>query len=537
MSVARSKILFLGTSEERTLDKPHIEILRQGVDIWNAWRTKEPLNARKTKELLIEPDLFGARYGAQKFGGAYCYSIRGPNLRDSDLHGADLRGANLRGTDLRGANLSGADLRDANLNYAWLFEADLRGADLRGAQLTRGNLGNLTGAKLYETHLNEADLSFSDLFAAQLGGANLHPLKANRNKPKLQSAALAVSSGNFRPFQSATDIAKSLEDEHLPFNAAVFAAQISALVYLPCKPVLAALEAEGCAHGKFFNCFETQAVGFVYAGYAFLVFRGTEPGSLEDWGTDLRLWPRGGRPRRHIGFFTAWERVRPQVESWLTALDLEPKRLVLSGHSLGGALAILAAFDLADSAPIQAVLTFGAPRVGGRRFRRAYHQTPASPLKKEYRHLQDVTWRFIHETDLVTMIPPPLFYHHVGQPRPTVGYSRSAVSQRIEGIGTMFDGGLPQLPQFPQSTIASFYSSQSLAEHARQQSSPIDFFVNMLLGILVSILPRGLQVHVPLVTRLLRMLALSASAHPAKDYVIALERELSAKWYASGSIL
>jgi hypothetical protein len=62
-----------------------------------------------------------------------------------------------------------------------------------------------------------------------------------------------------------------------------FLAQKSALVYEPCAPVLAALEREGCTQAKFFNCFETQAVGFVYDGFAFLVFRGTELGSLRDW--------------------------------------------------------------------------------------------------------------------------------------------------------------------------------------------------------------------------------------------------------------
>ncbi len=46
----------------------------------------------------------------------------------------------------------------------------------------------------------------------------------------------------------------------------------------------------------------------------------------------------------------------------------------VSGHSLGGALASLAAYDMAVQAGLHAVqcITFGAPRVGNRAFVAAY---------------------------------------------------------------------------------------------------------------------------------------------------------------------
>jgi uncharacterized protein YjbI with pentapeptide repeats len=52
-------------------NEDHIKVLHQGCNLWNAWRTKEP---------LVEPDLSGA-----------------------NLSEADLRGANLSEADLRGA--------------------------------------------------------------------------------------------------------------------------------------------------------------------------------------------------------------------------------------------------------------------------------------------------------------------------------------------------------------------------------------------------------------------------------------------------
>ena len=69
-------------------NEEHIALLRQGVNVWNAWREKKP---------SIRPDLRGA-------------NLREANLTEALLTGADLRWANLSRADLSGANLSAADL-------------------------------------------------------------------------------------------------------------------------------------------------------------------------------------------------------------------------------------------------------------------------------------------------------------------------------------------------------------------------------------------------------------------------------------------
>lgn len=69
-------------------NKEHLELLKQGVDVWNQWR-----NEHKG----IVPDLSGA------------------NLERANLHGANFRGADLSGANLSGANLSGANLFGAQL--------------------------------------------------------------------------------------------------------------------------------------------------------------------------------------------------------------------------------------------------------------------------------------------------------------------------------------------------------------------------------------------------------------------------------------
>src|SRR3712207_2780765 len=82
--------------------------LRQGVDVWNGWRSGN------RKEVA--------------------------DLHGTDLRGAKLRGSNLSGANLRGAHLNGATLNEATLSLANLHGADLRGADLRGADLFGADL-------------------------------------------------------------------------------------------------------------------------------------------------------------------------------------------------------------------------------------------------------------------------------------------------------------------------------------------------------------------------------------------------------------
>src|SRR6516164_5851263 len=119
-------------------DPAHLEVLRRGVDAWNAWRTESP---------SVIPDLNGA------------------DLHRADLSRADLREAWLRGAHLEGADLYRAELCEAHLDGAYLSRANLHQADLSGA--------HLSGADLSEANLSRADLNGADLSRAHLRGVNL----------------------------------------------------------------------------------------------------------------------------------------------------------------------------------------------------------------------------------------------------------------------------------------------------------------------------------------------------------------------------
>jgi uncharacterized protein YjbI with pentapeptide repeats len=159
-------------------DADRLELLRQGVDAWNAWRAKEPsAKPDLSGAYLCEMSLFRVNLSEANLSRALLREanlsralLREANLSQADLRGANLRGANLREANLRGANLPGLDLRGANFRWANLRGANLRGANLRGANLV---WANLVKAGLSEANLGQADLRGANLTWAHLRGANL----------------------------------------------------------------------------------------------------------------------------------------------------------------------------------------------------------------------------------------------------------------------------------------------------------------------------------------------------------------------------
>jgi uncharacterized protein YjbI with pentapeptide repeats len=150
-------------------NQEHLDILMQGVEVWNAWRQEHP---------GIQPDLSDAN-----LSGSYLFQadLRWANLRradlfnvhmsEVDLYKADLRQADLVAAELSSANLSGANLRGAYLNGAYLCKANLSRANLWEAYLRDANLKNVN---LSDAHLNGANLNFTYLQDANLSGAHLN---------------------------------------------------------------------------------------------------------------------------------------------------------------------------------------------------------------------------------------------------------------------------------------------------------------------------------------------------------------------------
>jgi len=154
-------------------NQEHLNILIQGVDMWNQWRKEN---------VKILPDLGYANLGGADLSRANLgrADLGGAALIDVDLSQANLRGASLGGCDLTAANLSQADLSYADLSRAVLSRANLSFTYLNFTYLTDGSLkgailtdANLKGAILTGANFKGADLSRADLTEATLVRTNL----------------------------------------------------------------------------------------------------------------------------------------------------------------------------------------------------------------------------------------------------------------------------------------------------------------------------------------------------------------------------
>jgi hypothetical protein len=140
-------------------------------------------------------------------------------------------------------------------------------------------------------------------------------------------------------------------------------------------------------------------------GATFIAFAGTDPVVLANWISDFdtRLTSTGAAE----GYVKAASVVWDQLEEIVTKRPDAEKKLFVSGHSLGAALAAVTACRLAANAlaDVDAVYTFGMPRPGSGDFARDYNA-----------RLGTRTYRLVHGGDLVpTVAPSEMGFRHVGR--------------------------------------------------------------------------------------------------------------------------
>jgi hypothetical protein len=154
--------------------------------------------------------------------------------------------------------------------------------------------------------------------------------------------------------------------------------------------------AAGFSEVEFFFRESTHAYVAQSAAAAIVAFRGTD--DYVDVLKDLQIMrvPSERGAQVHAGFKESLELIWPQMRPHLEELSASGRALWFTGHSLGAALATLAAGRIEGA---HVVYTFGSPRVGDKRFAREF------PVP---------VWRVVNNNDLVPHLPPPLFFRHVG---------------------------------------------------------------------------------------------------------------------------
>ena len=145
--------------------------------------------------------------------------------------------------------------------------------------------------------------------------------------------------------------------------------------------------------------------------YVAVAFRGTEK-KVSDWLTDAKAMPtiveeeiqiEGREPKKvHTGFWTALtvntdadkksalDHVQAILEEKGNGDDGKPLPLFFTGHSLGGALALLTTVEIAREA-YGACYTYGAPRVANYEF---------------FENVKTPVYRVVNSADIVPRVPP-----------------------------------------------------------------------------------------------------------------------------------
>jgi len=139
---------------------------------------------------------------------------------------------------------------------------------------------------------------------------------------------------------------------------------------------------------------------------AFVSFRGTS--DVEDWLADLDAVPDTYLPVRgfgqvHAGFQDVYELVRNSIAANLATATAGCDQILVTGHSLGAALAVLAAPDIVKDMPPNKIeprlITFAGPRVGLTDFADAFNAAIES------------CFRVVNFLDIVPYVPPAPYVH------------------------------------------------------------------------------------------------------------------------------
>lgn len=242
-------------------------------------------------------------------------------------------------------------------------------------------------------------------------GEGLVETNAKGDSPATQATAI-----NLEDFSS-------FEHNSLNFNQtnALWLARASNLAYQERQVVQETAQQWGVVGSLHEGSEGTQFITLETPKLLVLSFRGTETNEPKDFLVDTNAilvkpeWSSEEGVEVHKGFNQALAASWTKIETVINPAIAENKPIWLCGHSLGGALAVLAAhrlikqgvqIDGARKKPsLGALYTYGQPRCGNK----AFAESLESALSNRY-------FRSVNNSDIVPLIPPPVkSYRHTGR--------------------------------------------------------------------------------------------------------------------------
>lgn len=253
-------------------------------------------------------------------------------------------------------------------------------------------------------------LALTILFSAFLpSGLGEGPRAVHKKEiPKITFKNLSPPYKNYKYFQNYTLFPFAYASSSFSLVNAWWLAEISTLVYAEEAYVRRELNSVGFPDVTFSDKCSTQCFIAANARFAIVAFRGSEIWKRDKEidvkrifadlaaDVDVRLSPWAAGGRVHHGFKQAMEEVWDEIYPVIKSLEARGCTIWMTGHSLGGALAMLAADRYQN---VQGVYSFGAPRIGDLNFRRRF-SVPA--------------YRIVNGSDIVAQVPARGVYRHVG---------------------------------------------------------------------------------------------------------------------------
>ena len=205
--------------------------------------------------------------------------------------------------------------------------------------------------------------------------------------------------------------------EHYPFRPkdesfdavnAWWLSEAATLVYAEEEFVTPQFQRVGFPEVRYFDGKSTDCFVASNSTNIFVVFRGTESrrrrgaddfqNILADVKADcnIKLVDSECGGKVHKGFLDALNEVWDGLREYINHLHTPSRFLWITGHSLGAALATLAAVRYGN---VQGLYTFGSPRVGDSVFKQ---------------HFTINAYRIVNNADIIATVPPPGLYRHVG---------------------------------------------------------------------------------------------------------------------------
>lgn len=208
-------------------------------------------------------------------------------------------------------------------------------------------------------------------------------------------------------------------------------------------------------------------VGYVVGGddVVVLAFRGSD--DTEDWILNINQYiHQGDDGGMHAGFATCYSTLRQEIVAAIRAANPQPKHIWITGHSLGGAVALICAYDLEryHDMKIDGLFTFGQPMVGRQQF--------ASYLQN---NLGDRYVHFVNELDGVPRLPAG--FSHCGRLIWFKGGKvKTSKSYRI--FSTSSDGQVDEdlefVDELPTMSEVEFDKLQQNLQNRKDQLFPMD---------------------------------------------------------------